>query len=180
MRAARRRLAQARQRIRRLSWMARDPESLHPDVPLLSLPAFLRALARFQTIRTAHERACLLVMRTKPCDLPLRRAVAMHLIENTRNCDTLGCAGSDTFLLLLKGADEAGGEAAARRLQVELRQLAARHGRLLRLHVSMQSLHPRLHPRDILPLLSAADEAIAPEALPALHDAINAAGIVQP
>ena len=131
MRAARRRLAQVRQRVRRLSWMARDPESLDPEVPLLSRAAFVRALARFQTIRLRRERAALLAFHLPRGDADLRRAVAMHLIENTRNCDTLGCADERTFLVLLKSADATGANAAMRRLQAELRQIAARNQRCL-------------------------------------------------
>ena len=124
MRAARRRLARARQRVRRLSWMARDPDSLDPQLPLLSRAAFVRALARFQTIRLHRDEAALLAFRL-PCeDMQLRRAAAMHLLENTRNCDTPGCADPRTFLVLLKGSEEAGALAAMHRLQADLRQLA--------------------------------------------------------
>ena len=131
MRAARRRLAQVRQRVRRLSWMARDPEVLDTEVPLLSRNAFVRALARFQTIRLRREKAALLAFRLPADDTDLRRAVAMHLIENTRNCDSLGCADEQTFLVLLKGADDTGAHTACRRLQADLRQLAARHLHML-------------------------------------------------
>ena len=131
MRAARRRLAQARQRVRRLSWMARDPESLDAEVPLLSRTAFVRALARFQTIRLRRERAALLAFRVADGSSGLRRAVAMHLIENTRNCDTLGCADAHTFLVLLKGAGEDGARTALHRLRAELRELTAKRLRWL-------------------------------------------------
>ena len=131
MRAARRRLAQVRQRVRRLSWMARDPDNLDPEVPLLSRTAFVRALARFQTIRLHRERAALLAFRLPEHDAALRRAAAMLLIENTRNCDTLGCADEHTFLVLLKGANEGGAHAATRRLQTGLRQLCTRELRRL-------------------------------------------------
>ena len=134
MRAARRRLAQVRQRVRRLSWMARTPENLDAEVPLLTRTAWLQALARFQTIRLRRERAALLALRLDADHIRLRRAVAMHLIEHTRNCDTLGCADARTFLVLLKGADEAGAQAALERLRSEVRRLAAAsEGRLVRL-----------------------------------------------
>ena len=162
MRAARRKLAQARQRVRRLSWMARDPDSLDAEVPLLSFAAFLRALSRFQTIRLRQEDATLLLLRLDPCPPSLRRAAAMHLIENTRNCDTLGCAGHDTFLILLKGADEAGARAAAERLHVELRHLAAGQGLLVKLRTRMLPVRDDIHARDILLLLDEAARKQAP------------------
>ena len=140
MRAARQRLARARQRLRRLSWLAREPESLDSDLPLLSRAAFVRALARFQVIRLHAEKACLLALRLDRADLPLRRAVAMHLLENTRNCDIVACADARTFLLLLKGADDEGGWAAARRLRDGIRRLAAHRGRLLRVRIACQPL----------------------------------------
>ena len=179
MRAARRRLAQVRQRIRRLSWMARDPDNLHPDVPLLSLPAFLRALARFQTIRMEREQACVIVLRLQPCDLALRRAAAMYLLENTRNCDTLGCTGSDTFLLLLKGADKNGARAATQRLHAGLRQLAALQGQLLHVHITVLPVHQHLHPRDILPLLSSTGNAVPVKTPPMQDIPMPAANIVR-
>ncbi len=133
MRAARQRLARVRQRIRRLSWMARTPESLDRDVPVLSRSAFVRALARFQAIRLREEKASLLVLCIDRDNVALRRAVAMHLLENTRNCDTVGCADARTFLVLLKGADEDGAATAAARLYNEIRRLAVRMGYLLRI-----------------------------------------------
>ena len=161
MRRARQKLARARQRVRRLSWMAREPESLDAQVPLLKLQAFLRALARFQAIRLPDEDAALLALRVEPCPPPLRRAIAMHLIEGTRNCDTLGCAGEDAFLVLLKGADDAGAQAAARRLHAELRQLAAQHGHMVRVHTRALSISQRFEACDVLHLLDANDKVEA-------------------
>ena len=153
MREARRRLARARQRVRRLSWLAREPESLDTEVPLLNRTAFLRALARFQAIRLRREQAALLILRLDPMPASLRRAVAMHLLERTRNCDTLGCADSQTFLLLLKGADDAGAQAAAQRLHVELRTLAADMGVLTRARTQALDLSPRMNATQVMELL---------------------------
>ena len=165
MRAARQRLAHVRQRIRRLSWLARQPQDLDADVPLLSRSAFVRALARFQAIRLREEKASLLVLRLGSDDLALRRAVAMHLLENTRNCDTLGCADARTFLVLLKGADEKGGRVAAMRLHDEIRRLAARLGHLLPVRVHC------------LPMANAPGAAEVMRAVDALKHAQGAADI---
>lgn len=133
MRAARQKLAQTRMRIRRLSWMAREPANLDRDLPVLSRTAFVRAMARFQAIRLREEKAALLVLRLDRENLALRRAVAMHLLENTRNCDAVGCADTRTFLVLLKGADEKGAQTAQERLYADIRRLAVRMGYLLRI-----------------------------------------------
>ncbi|GEM_PF-7000404 len=161
MRAARQRLAQARQRVRRLSWMARSPEDLDAEVPLLTKQAFARALARFQAIRLQRETAMLLMLRVAPCDSRLRQAVAMHLIENTRNCDTLGCAGPDTFLVLLKDADEEGAQAAATRLHDDLRQLAAQRGLLVCVQTKVVMVTPQMMAHELLWMLDTDDGAVS-------------------
>ncbi len=153
MRQARHKLAQARQRVRRLSWLARDPDSLDAEVPLLSRAAFLRALARFQAIRLRQEQAALLVLRLSPMPSELRRAAAMLLLEQTRNCDTLGCADDYTFMVLLKGADDAGAQAVARRLHVELRTLTASMGMLAQVHTQAFPLAPDMDSPRVMELL---------------------------
>ena len=149
LRQARQHLARARLHVRRLAWMARDPSRLDAQLPLLSAPAFARSLERFQSIRLPEEVATLLILLPDASDLSLRRQIALLLLETTRNCDTLGCL-DNAFLVLLKGADEAGALAAGERLRRHIRKLAARNGALVRVDVHHLPITPKVRVAEVM------------------------------
>ncbi len=149
LRRARRHLARARMHVRRLAWLARDPSRLDAHLPLLSATGFARSLARYQSIRLPEEATTLLILLPAAADASLRRQIALLLLESTRNCDTLGCL-DDAFLVLLKGADEAGAHAAGERLRRKIRKLAARNRRLLRVDVHHLPITPEVRVAEVM------------------------------